>query len=193
MSKNLNKPPIGKLQYRILVCLAQNKDITRNQIAAKIDEDLSNVVSAIEKRDNGYIEQSGEIEVKGSKRPIYKLSNRGAAFILAYSEDSEIIKQTTKNYETLLTPGQSGLFSAIEAELSNWEITRKLLRMLGHSYLLYGSITLDNATRSALLSKGMFTPKEQKELARIIPKFQLLKTEVQTARDQLDAVLRGDA
>ncbi len=147
-----------------------------------------------EKRDRIIYVIKGDIvkNEKGVQLQSWKLSSYGVACVFAYSQKETVVKRTAQNYESFIAPDYKGLFSSMEKELNNWSLMQKLLNLLGHTYLLYGSTSLDNATRTGLLSKNFFTPHEVIELSRIVPKFQPLKDEFQTARDQLDAILKGE-
>jgi hypothetical protein len=189
----LEKIPLGKTQMKVLEYLAKNPNSLKKHIADGLDKDIKGVNDAVEALRSKGLVVIGE-KVRTTQNTCYdgyRLSSQGVAFLLAYSKDDKAVKRAAEDYEHVLTPDHKRLYSEIENELHDWQITRKILRLFGHTYLLYGRVTFDNSVKTALLSKGMFSSKEVKELSRVVPKFQALRDTLQSARKQIDDVLDG--
>jgi len=137
--KYLDKPPIGKSKMRVLECLASYPAVTRNQIAEKSEGDLTNTIRDVEALiEEKYVEQSGNIMVKGSDRPTYQLSKMGIGFLWAYSPSVSSVKASCDNYEKYVGAANNEIYKTLPDGL-----LVKLLRFAGRAILKDGEKAFD--------------------------------------------------
>jgi DNA-binding MarR family transcriptional regulator len=187
------KSSLGKTQLKVLEYLAKNPNSLIEPTATNLDNDYKSVRNAfLSLCEKGYVTKGEKVKTTmGATYEGYRLTPLGVAHLFAYSRNDNAVKKATTNYEDVLTPGMKNIYFRIEKELNDWAIMRKVLFLFGHSYILYGEVTLDNAVKAGVLSKGLFSQEEIRKLSRITNRIEPLRNTLLTAKEQINEILAG--
>jgi hypothetical protein len=187
---------VTELEERIIEHLAMNPNKNAQEIQRELGIRDANHPTVNKATKRLTAKQLLTFTMGSSKRGVqikfYKLSSNGVAYVCAYSNDHGVIRGLIQNYEDSLTPNQTGLLSQIEAELGNWETFRKILRFFGSIYLLDPSVTLDRTVVTEWLVESNLTVEDIDGFKRISRRLEPLRISLQTARNQIDELLRDE-
>jgi hypothetical protein len=193
--KNLFKPPCGNVEMQVLEYLAGQKESLIEPIQKSIHKQHYRPVFHAVKRlvKNGLLEKGKIVK----SHPSYKLSWTGVVFVLAYSKDDNVLKQTVRNYEEFMERETHHGYVELEKKLKP-KTMLKLLRWTGRSVLNFGESAFDIDVQLSYLlamrqtSPSIFTASEFRELKRVGLVINEVKDGVQRVCDRLNAYLRGD-